>query len=197
VRDLRFRREQIVVAAVVVLGLLFIGSRLLSRSHAVAAPPIPTAASAHTTATAAAGATLMYVDVVGAVRRPGLYRLPRGARIADALARAGGATRRAELELVNVAAPLADGEQVVVPRRGAAGAAAASGAAGAPASGPVHLSTATAEELDSLPGVGPVTAQKIIDYRQQHGGFSSVDELDAVPGIGPARMEQLKGLVAP
>ena len=196
-RDLRFTREQIVVAAVVVLGLLFVGSRLLSRSHAVAAPPIPTAASAQGPAKPAA-AGLMYVDVVGAVRRPGLYRLPRGSRVADALARAGGATRKAQLELLNVAAPLADGEQVVVPRPGTATAVATpSGVAGAPAAGPVHLSTATAEQLDTLPGVGPVTAQKIIDYRQQHGGFSSVDELDAVPGIGPARMEQLKGLVAP
>jgi competence protein ComEA len=197
VRDVRFTREQIVVAAVVVLGLLFVGSRLLSRSHAVAAPPIPTAASTHAPAKAT-DTTLMYVDVVGAVRRPGLYRLPRGSRIADALARAGGATRKAQLELVNVAAPLADGEQVVVPRRGAVAAASApTGAAGPAATGPVHLSTATADELDSLPGVGPVTAEKIIAYRQQHGGFSSVDELDAVPGIGPARMEQLKGLVAP
>ena len=195
-RDLRFTRDQIVVAAIVVLGLLFVGSRLLGGRHAVAAPPIPTAASTHTTANATAG-TLMFVDVVGAVRRPGLYRLPHGSRIADALARAGGATRKAQLELVNVAASLADGEQVVVPRRGAVAAGATSGAAGAPASGPVHLSTATAEELDTLPGVGPVTAQKILDYRQQHGGFSSVDELDAVPGIGPARLEQLKGLVAP
>jgi competence protein ComEA len=196
VRDLRFRREQIVVAAMVVLGLLFVGSRLLSRSHAVAAPPIPTAPSTETAAKAA-GEPLMYVDVVGAVRRPGLYRLPRGSRIADGLARAGGATHKAQLELVNVAAPLADGEQIVVPRRGRAAAAAPASAAGAPTAGPVHLSTATAEELDALPGVGPVTAQKIIDYRQQHGGFSSVDELDAVPGIGPARLEQLKGLVAP
>jgi competence protein ComEA len=197
VRDLQFTREQTVVAAVVVLGLLFVGSRLLSRSHAVAAPPIPTAASTHGPAKAA-GASLMYVDVVGAVRRPGLYRLPRGARIADAVARAGGTTHKAELELLNVAAPLADGEQVLVPRRGTATAAAAPTAGtGAPATGPVHLSTATAEQLDTLPGVGPVTAQKIIAYRQQHGGFSSADELDAVPGIGPARMEQLKGLVAP
>jgi competence protein ComEA len=197
VRNVPLTREHIVVAAVVVLGLLFVGSRLVNRSHAVAAaPPIPTASSARGSAKPA-GAALMYVDVVGAVRRPGLYRLPRGSRIADAVARAGGTTRKAQLELVNVAAPLADGEQVVVPRRGTATVATASGAAGAPAAGPVHLSTATAEQLDALPGVGPVTAQKIIDYRQQHGGFSSVDELDAVPGIGPARMEQLKGLVAP
>lgn len=196
-RELSFTREQIVVAVVVVLGLLFVGSRLLNRSHAVAAPPIPTAASTSTTGAAAASGALMYVDVVGAVRRPGLYRLSRGSRVADALARAGGATRKAQLELLNVAAPLADGEQVVVPRRGAPPAVSASGAVGAAATGPVHLSTATAEQLDSLPGVGPVTAQKILDYRQQHGGFSSVDELDAVPGIGPARLEQLRGLVAP
>lgn len=195
-RNFHLTREQIVVVTVAVLGVLFVGSKLLSRSHAVAAPPIPTATSAGRAPLASAGRALMYVDVVGAVRRPGLYRLPHGARIADALARAGGPTRKAQLELVNVAAPLADGEQVVVPRRGAASAAAAA-APGAPSAGPVHLSTATAEQLDSLPGIGPVTAQKILEYRQQHGGFSSVDELDAVPGIGPARLEQLKGLVAP
>jgi competence protein ComEA len=196
VRDFQLTREQIVLAAIVVLGLLFVGSRLLNRSHAVAAPPIPTATAAGAERTAVSAGLPMYVDVVGAVRRPGLYRLRHGSRVADAIARAGGPTRKAELELVNVAAPLADGEQVVVPRRGAAAVAAAGVDAG-PAAGPVHLSTATAEQLDSLPGIGPVTAQKIIDYRQQHGGFSSVDELDAVPGIGPARLEQLKGLVAP
>ena len=197
VPDIRLTREQIVVATVLVLGVLFLGSKLLSRSHAVAAPPIPTAASTGDTAAAPAAGRLMYVDVVGAVRRPGMYRLPRGARIADAVARAGGPTRKAQLELVNVAAPLADGEQVVVPRRGAASAVVGGAGTGAVAAGPVHLSTATADQLDSLPGIGPVTAQKILDYRQQHGGFSSVDELDAVPGIGPARLEQLKGLVAP
>ena len=143
------------------------------------------------------------MHVVGAVRRPGLYRLAQGARIADAVARAGGATRRANLSLINLAAPLADGEQVVVPGRGVAapaGAPAATGSTGratAASTGPVHLNTATLEQLDTLPGVGPVTAQKILDYRQKHGSFSSVDELDAVPGIGPARMDQLKDLVAP
>jgi competence protein ComEA len=117
--------------------------------------------------------------------------------VADAVARAGGATRRADLELINLAALVADGEQVVVPRRGAAGGVAA-GAGGTPAStGPVHLNSATLDQLDALPGVGPVTAQKIVTYRTEHGGFGSVDELDAVPGIGPARLADLRPLVAP
>ena len=189
-REVPLSRRQILTAAVVVLALLVLGSRLLLRTSAPAAPPIPTAAG-----TAPAAPAELVVDVVGAVRRPGLVRLPHGARVADAVDRAGGATPKAQLELVNLAAPVADGEQVVVPRRGAA-AAVAGGPAGT-ATGPVHLSTATLEQLDALPGVGPVTAQKILDYRQQHGAFTSVEELDAVPGIGPARLEQLKGLVAP
>jgi competence protein ComEA len=141
----------------------------------------------------------LVVHVVGAVRRPGLYRLAHGSRIADALHRAGGATRRADLSLVNLAAPLSDGTQVVVPRRAppAPTASAAGDGEATTASGPVHLNTATLEQLDELPGVGPVTAQKIIDYRQEHGAFSSVDDLDGIPGIGPARLEQLRDLVAP
>ncbi len=138
---------------------------------------------------------------MGAVRRPGLYRLREGARYADALRRAGGATRRADLALVNLAAPLVDGVQVVVPRRAptapAAGGASEAEAVEPGASGPVHLNTATLEQLDALPGVGPVTAQKILDYRQEHGAFSSVDDLDAIPGIGPARLEQLRDVAAP
>jgi competence protein ComEA len=116
--------------------------------------------------------------------------------IADAIERAGGATPKADLEQVNLAAPVADGERIVVPRR-VAGAAPSGTASSAAPAGPVHLNTATLEQLDALPGVGPVTAQKIIDYRTQHGAFSSVDELDAIPGIGPARLDQLRGLVAP
>jgi competence protein ComEA len=137
------------------------------------------------------------VDVVGAVRQPGLYRLPQGSRIADAVARAGGTTGKAELAQVNLAAPLADGEQVVVPKRGAAGATAApsgSGAGtGAGPTAPVQLSTATLEQLETLPGIGPVMAQN----RTKHGAFSSADELDAVSGIGPKRLDQLRDLVVP
>lgn len=148
---------------------------------------------------AAAARPPLVVDVVGAVRRPGLYRLRQGTRIADAVALAGGSTAKADLALVNLAAPLADGEQVVVPSRSPAGGAIAASppAAGASPAAPLDLNTATAEQLDGLPGIGPATAAKIIDFRQAHGAFHSVDELDAVPGIGPSRIAQLKGLVLP
>jgi competence protein ComEA len=190
-------RRRILVAAGCLALLLFAGSKLLARPQTSAGLAPPAVAP---TETAAAAAAVIVVDVVGAVRRPGLYRLAQGARIADAVSRAGGGTTKADLALINLAAPLADGEQVVVPRRGTAALGAPAGPAGsvgAASGGPVHLSTATLEQLDSLPGIGPVTAQKILDYRQKHGAFTSVDELDAVPGIGPARLDQLKDLVAP
>lgn len=160
------------------------------------------AVSQATAPTQASAARPVVVDVVGAVRRPGVYRLAQGDRVQDAVRRAGGLTRRADPSATNLAAPLADGEQVVVAARGSPGAgAAAAGAAGAPGSptpsAPISLSTATAEQLDTLPGVGPVTAQKIVEYRQQHGPFTSVDELDAIPGIGPSRLHDLEGLVVP
>jgi competence protein ComEA len=137
----------------------------------------------------------LVVHVVGAVRTPGLYELAEGSRIDDAIQKAGGPKPRAALELVNLAAPVSDGQQVVVPvRSGSPGASAASTPAfGAGAK--VHLNSATLEELDELPGIGPVTAQEILDYRAEHGAFQSVDELDAVPGIGPARLADLKPLV--
>jgi competence protein ComEA len=145
--------------------------------------------------TGAASAPRLVVHVVGAVRRPGLFRLPDGSRVADAVARAGGPTRHADLAAVNLAAPLADGQQVVVPRRAPPGSAET---AGAPVSGSkVSLAVATVEQLDELPGIGPVTAQKIVDWRAAHGPFGSVEDLDDVPGIGPARVEQLRDLVTP
>ena len=146
--------------------------------------------------------SILVVHVVGEVQRPGLYRLRDGARIADAVRRAGGARHGADLAALNLAAPLVDGVQVLVPSRAAtepgtpssSGGGAAGGVAGAAA---VSLSSATVQELDELPGVGPITAQKIVDYRAEHGPFASVDDLDAVPGIGPTRIEQLRDLVTP
>ena len=144
-----------------------------------------------------APAKLVVIDVAGDVRRPGLYTVPAGSRVDDAIAAAGGATRKAQLDAVNLAAPVADGEQIVVPGSGAGGVAAASSPAGSSPSAPLDLNSATLEQLEALPGIGPVTAQKIIDYRQQHGAFHAVAELEGVPGIGPAHMAQLKGLVIP
>jgi competence protein ComEA len=151
-------------------------------------------ASATATPEPASG-RIVVVDVAGSVRRPGLYRLQQGARVADAVARAGGLTRHADSTLINLAAPLADGEQVLVSAQGGGASAAAAG--GGASSAPVHLNSAGADELDGLPGVGPVTAQKIVTYRQQHGPFTSLEGLDAIPGIGPARISSLKGLAVP
>ena len=190
--------RRVLAAALLALVLVVVAWR-----HAAAGAPAPLRVApvvpARASATAA-GARLLVVDVVGAVRRPGLVRLAEGSRVADAIARAGGLRRGAERAGVNFAAPVSDGQQVVVPQRGAAVAAGAAGAdAGpaAPSTGPVSLSSATAGQLDTLPGVGPVTAQKIVAYRQQHGAFRSVDELDAISGIGPSRIANLRGLVVP
>jgi competence protein ComEA len=139
----------------------------------------------------------LVVHVAGAVNRPGLYELDEGSRIDDAIAEAGGAKPKAALDLVNLAAPVADGQQVLVPHRGAAVAAGGGESAGPGApGGKVSLNSATIEQLDALPGIGPVTAQQIIDFRTANGSFGSIEELDAVPGIGPARLEQLRELVS-
>jgi competence protein ComEA len=188
------RRRLLLAAAGSLALILLLGRFVLGAGTTTTAAPLPLPPAAGAGVTGLPSSRVV-VDVVGAVRRPGLYRLAQGSRIADALTRAGGATAKADLAQVNLAAPLADGEQVVVPRRGVAAAGAGSGSGGAAA--PVQLSTATLEQLDSLPGVGPVTAQKILDYRQKHGAFQSVDELDAVPGIGPKRLDQLHELVVP
>jgi competence protein ComEA len=184
------RRGALVAGVVSVLLLVIVGKVLLRSPEATVPRPVRLAASTHTQA------ATIYVDVVGAVRRPGLYRLKDGSRVADAVARAGGPTGKAQIELVNLAARISDGEQVVVPRRGATGPIAAGGGGSSPA-GPVHLNSATLEQLDALPGIGPVTAQKILDYRRDHGAFGSVGELDGVPGIGPGRLAQLREVVAP
>ncbi|MEA2384138.1 MAG: competence protein ComEA [Solirubrobacteraceae bacterium] len=152
---------------------------------------------------AAAGSV---VHVAGAVRRPGVYRLPAGARVKDAVERAGGARPRGDVNAINLAAKVVDGQQIVVPSRavGGTGAAATAAPAGAPVAAagtapgpPISLNTATAEQLDTLDGVGPATAQKIIAWRTQHGGFRSVADLGQVPGIGPKKLAALKDRVQP
>ena len=177
-----------------VLAACALAAALLSRHHGRGATPALRVAPVKAAPARAAPRSIV-VDVAGAVAHPGLYHLRRGARVADAVARAGGLTRHAERSAANLAAPVSDGQQVLVAARGAGGGAAP--APGSPASGPVSLSSATAEQLDTLPGIGPVTAQKIITYRQQHGPFTSVEALDAIPGIGPARIANLQGLVVP
>jgi competence protein ComEA len=144
---------------------------------------------------------LLVVDVAGEVRRPGVYRVPAGSRADAAVQRAGGVTRHGESTAVNLAMPLHDGQQIVVPRRGAAPVAAGGGAGGsasgsAPAQ-PVSLSTATIEQLDTLDGIGPTLAARIVQYREAHGGFRSVDQLRQVDGIGDKRFAALRKAVQP
>jgi competence protein ComEA len=134
--------------------------------------------------------TVLVVAVTGKVRRPGLVRVPAGARVADAIEAAGGALPGTDLAAVNLARKVTDGELIVV------GVAAPPGqAAGPGATAPVNLNTATLEQLQTLPGVGPVLAQRIIAYRDEHGGFTSVSELRQVSGIGDARYQELKDRV--
>ena len=148
----------------------------------------------------AGSAAVLLVHVAGAVRRPGLVELPPGARVAEALEAAGGVTRSGNPASVNLARPVVDGEQVVVARRGAAvtplPVATSPGATAGPGgSGPVDLNTATMEQLDGLPGIGPVLAQRILDWRTANGRFSVVDELGEVSGIGEATLADLRPLV--
>jgi competence protein ComEA len=198
------RSTALVALSVLLVVLAFAGHRL---AQAGTTTPSEVVAPLEPIAEAPARRALV-IHVVGAVRRPGLYRLREGARVADAVDRAGGATGGAELAALNLAAPLVDGVQVLVPSRSAsptgvqsAGSDSSHGvtvdAATAGLGAKPSLSSATAEQLDELPGVGPVTAQKILDYRAEHGPFGSVDDLDAVPGIGPVRIEQLRDLVTP
>lgn len=138
------------------------------------------------------------VHVAGAVRRPGVYRMGGDSRVIQAVRMAGGPTARADLSRLNLAAPVADGQQVLIPERvRAGGGAAGGGGGGAAQGGPVSLSSATTEDLEALDGVGPALAARIVAWRDSHGGFSSVDQLDEVPGIGPARMEALRPRLVP
>ena len=161
--------------------------------------PVPVAAAAADGAGGVAPASEdpLVVYVTGAVRKPGVYQLPDGKRIIDAIEKAGGVTPKADAVTVNLAALLIDGEQILVPEAFSPGAGAAPTGAGPAASGLVHLNSADVTARDALPGVGPATAQRIVDWRDQNGGFRTVDDLEQVPGIGPAKLDALRDLVAP
>jgi competence protein ComEA len=191
-------RAQVVVYAAIAIALLLVGARAIRDEGGA-----ETSFAAGSAGGSSSGGSFsvsgqagdVVVDVTGAVARPGVYRLPAGSRVDDAVQRAGGAGAEAALEAVNLAARLADGQQVVVPERGPAGTALA--AAGAAEEGPISLGTATVEQLDTIDGIGPVTAQDIVDFRDEHGGLASVDQLDQVSGIGPATMESLRARLQP
>ena len=145
--------------------------------------------------TTTCAAMLVVVYVAGAVVHPGVYTLPQGARANDAVRAAGGFSVQANADAVNLAAIVADGQRVYVPRVGEAIVVEPAGGTSATPSEPVNLNTATADELDVLPGVGPATAASIIAFRDQHGPFSSVEQLSQVRDIGPAKLDAIRGLV--
>jgi competence protein ComEA len=196
-------RSQILVVLVVALVVVGLGARALRADEAGGAGRPPEGAAAPATASGAGalsrGGSAATVHVAGAVRHAGVYRLRDGARVADAVRRAGGARHGAALDGVNLAARVADGQQIVVPGTNAAASAIAAGDDGATAdagaggaAAPVSLGSASAEQLQQIEGIGPKTAGKILAYRTEHGGFSSVDELDRVDGIGPKTMATLR-----
>ena len=204
--------------AVAAFVVVLLATQLLHRDAggdsavSISTPPAGAATTPRTTGAPRAAATpaatgVLVVDVAGEVRRPGVYRVPAGSRAEAAVRQAGGVTKRGEPAAVNLAMPLRDGQQIVVPRRGGAvpaavggsgtGAGGATAAPGATPGQPISLSTATAAQLDSLDGIGPTLAARIVQYRDAHGGFRSVDELRQVSGIGDKRFEALRKAVQP
>jgi competence protein ComEA len=192
-------RTQIAVYGAIAVALLFVGARAVRGEGGEQAGSTYSDYSSSEPEESFAveeGGTDVVVDVTGAVRKPGVYRMPVGSRVNDAVKRAGGATGKALLDSINLAARLADGQQVVVPEEGPAGSPAP--VVGAEAEeGPISLGTATAAELDTINGIGPVTAEDIIKFREEHGGLSSIDQLDQISGIGPATMESLRERLQP
>jgi len=192
-------RTQLVVYAAVAVALLLVGVRALRAEQGVegdfaaAAPGTVAEGGGGGFSISGEGGDVV-VDVTGAVRRPGVYRMPAGSRVNDAVARAGGAAPDAVLEAINLAARLADGQQVVVPSS-RPGASVAGGELSEDA--PISLGTATVEQLDTIEGIGPVTAEDIVEFRDEHGGLASVEQLDQVSGIGPATMQALRERLQP
>jgi competence protein ComEA len=195
-------RSQIAVYGAVVVALLLVGARAIGQhegggsgaAFGSSGPGVPHSGGVEISAE---GGRDVVVDVAGAVRRPGVYRLPPGARVTDAVERAGGETGRALLDQINLAARLADGQQVVVPERISRSTSPLAATGPGTEDGPISLGTATVEQLDTIEGIGPVTAQDIVDFRDQHGGLSSIEQLDQISGIGPATMEALRKRLQP
>ena len=195
-------RPQLAVYVAAAIAIALVGARYLREQGGGSGSSASSAAQASGVRVERAdNGRLAVVDVAGAVQRPGVYRLPASARVDDAVREAGGASGRADLAGLNLAAKVEDGRQYIVPEKASAGGGgpAAGADPSAPAaptpSTPLNLNTATAEQLDLLDGVGPETARKIVAYRDQKGGFRSVEELDQVPGIGPQRLAALRDLV--
>lgn len=186
-------RSQLFVYAAVAVALLLVGARAIRGESAPEASFATDGGGAAGTFSIEGHGGDLVVHVAGAVRRPGVYRMPVGSRVDDAVGRAGGPAPRAELEAVNLAARLADGQQIVVPERVPAGTAVLPSGE----EGPISLGTATVEQLEGIDGIGPVTAGDIVEFRDEHGGLASVDQLDQVPGIGPATMEALRERLQP
>ena len=189
-------RTQAIVYGALAVALLLLGARSI-RSEGGGAPEAFAAPSVGGEVSISHTGADLIVDVAGAVARPGVYRLPGGSRVVDALQRAGGPTADAELEAINRAARLMDGQQVVVPARGPAGTAIVGGPSASSETGPISLGSATVEQLETIDGIGPVTAQKIVEYRDEQGGLASVEQLDEVSGIGPATLESLRSRLQP
>ena len=183
-------RSQLFVYAVIAVAVILIGARWIRSSGNEPAGGAELSFAADS-ANKAEGSQDVVVHVAGAVQGPGVYRLPAGSRVTDAVRRAGGFARGASRDAINLAARLSDGQQVVVPGPGTAPAAEGG------QTGPISLGSATPEQLDQVDGIGPVTAQKIIEFRDQHGGLSSINQLDEVDGIGPATMQTLRSALQP
>lgn len=186
-------RSQLLVYGAVAVALLLLGARWIRAADESGAPAGEIAFPSGAAQAQGGDGRDVVVHVAGAVAEPGVYRLPAGSRVTDAVERAGGPTGDGAVDAINLAAPLSDGQQVVVP----GGPAASAAGAGAQDDGPISLGSATVEELDTIDGIGPVTAQSIVDYRDEHGGLASIEELDEISGVGPATMEGLRAGLQP
>jgi competence protein ComEA len=187
-------RRQLLIWSVIGIVIILVGARyMLAQGGAVESPA--SGATAATVGLKEEVVATIKVHIVGAVAAPGLYDLEQGCRIADAVAVAGGPLPTADLARINLAAKLADGQQLVIPDASDPSVIQGSSGSGTVDDGPISLNSATADQLMELDGIGPKTAEKIINYREEQGGFSHVEELMDVPGIGPAKFEQIKDRV--